>query len=131
VAYDRSVHRAILAGKAASQILEGQPIALIAEDSYAPPATFTAQVIGVARQTASIGQAVEAVVDGVVRCVAGASLGAGARVGLASGVGSAGGLVPLVAGVTASQIGYTIGRSLEAAAAGSSFNVLIDPGQVL
>lgn len=71
-------------------------------------------------------------VDGVTKGVAGASMGAGARLGVGSTNGI---LIPLGASGAASvanyPLRYAIGWALKNAAAGDFFPVLIDPDQII
>ena len=75
--------------------------------------------------TASPGDALAVVTDGVVRAICAASVGAGVDVGVAS---TNGGLGPVVA---ASGVrNFAVGISQTAAAAGDTFSVLLRPREL-
>jgi hypothetical protein len=110
-------------GLAASNINAGMPVTiagLVNGGSGAGfyQATSTKQVIGVARASAAQGKAVEVAVDGIVKCRAAASLGAGAVVGPVSGVATDA-VGPLASGFPA------VGVAVDSAAAGDIFSVLL------
>lgn len=103
-----------------------------------PAGTIADDVIGLTRATVgTYGLAETVVVGGFAKAIAAASLGAGARVAVGSTNGK---LIPITpsgigtglgSALGAADIRYMIGRSLEAAAAGAIFTVLLDPGQVV
>ena len=84
---------------------------------------------------ASAGNETAVAIDGIVKAIAGASLGAGARLAVGSTNGR---LIPQApSGVLASGPGipapvrFVAGRALHAAADGDIFSVLLDPEQIV
>ena len=110
-------------GLAASNINAGMPVTIagLVNAGSGPgfyQATSTRGVIGVARATALQGKPVEVAVDGIVKCRAAASLGAGAIVGPVTGVATD--------AVTFLASGFpAVGVAVEPAAAGDIFSVLL------
>lgn len=92
------------------------------DDSVIPGASG-APILGVTRASHAQGDSTEVLTFGVVKMVAGASIGAGAILC----VGSLG-LIALVNGLTGSAANGAIGRSLVNAAAGDVFAVHLNPG---
>lgn len=139
-------HRSVLTGLAASVINAGQPVALVGavtpassrDEVVIPAASLNIDVFGVARSTQpTYGFPVDIVVEGVVKCVAAASLGAGVRVAVGSTNGK---LIPLhpsgpidtaTTPVVAQPPRFVVGRALTAAVAGDTFSVLLDPSQII
>jgi hypothetical protein len=98
-----------------------------ANRSVVAAATNNVEIQGfVSDASYAAGEAVTVYGDGdVVEAIAGASLGAGADIGIASTNGALG----PVAGASGTAR-YRVGRSLESAAAGERFSVLVKPGQL-
>jgi hypothetical protein len=96
--------------------------------------SFNEDVLGMTLATvASPGGEVAVQVEGVIKGIAGASLGAGARVGVGSTNGI---LIPLTPSNIASSangsgLRFAVGKALVNAAAGDNFAVLIQPEQIL
>lgn len=96
--------------------------------------SWNEDVLGVTIATvASPGDPVSVVSKGFAKGIAGASLGAGARVGVGSTNGI---LIPLAAtGGAASAnlvtLRYAVGKAVDGAAAGDVFTVRIDPTQIV
>jgi hypothetical protein len=84
---------------------------------------------------ATYGYEVAVVVDGIVKGVAAASIGAGARVGVGSTNGALGVVGPSGVGgaslAAAAPLKFSIGRALKNAAPGDFFPVLIQPEQIV
>lgn len=81
---------------------------------------------------ASPGDEVAVAFGGQVKAVAGASLGAGARVGVGSTNGI---LIPITpsgaASVAAYPLRYVVGRAVKNAAAGDIFTIVLQPEQIV
>jgi hypothetical protein len=127
MAYETESQNITLQGLAASNINAGAAVALVgavtagsAADEKYQTATVAKQIAGVARATALAGRAVDVHMFGVVKCLAAASIGAGAPVGPVSGGSTALGIV-----ASGSQ---KVGWSLVNAAAGDLFSVRLEPG---
>lgn len=129
-------HEIVLPMKAASAIPQYAPLAItpgVANSVQVPSSTLEA-IIGFSLATvASPGLDVAVVVAGWAKAIAAASLGAGAHVGMGSINGA---LAPLAASGVASVIGpiqaprWRAGLSLDNAAAGQVFSVLLLPGEL-
>ncbi len=111
-----------------------QPIASSRDDTVVLAASHNNDVLGLTIATvATYGDPVAVVVTGVAKGVAGASLGAGARVAVGSTNGV---LAPLLASGAASggaavNARYIVGRAMQAAAAGDIFPVLLGGEQII
>lgn len=93
------------------------------ERGVLPIATVNAEPLGLVAQSASVAGRSCAVHDqGIVKCVAGASVGVGADVGFASTNGALG---PIAA--ASGVLKYSVGKSTSAAAAGEIFSVYVRP----
>lgn len=125
--------------KAASGIAQYVPVAFLAGGSALSETVIRAgsindDVLGMTIATvASPGDEVAVAVAGVVKGVAGASLGAGCRVAVGSTNGI---LIPLAASGGPASVNvvatrYAVGRALKNAAAGDLFPVLLQPEQVV
>lgn len=131
---------------AASAITAGQPVVLVGaltpgsaiNGVVVPAPSLNADALGVSRAgQPTPGFGVEVVVEGVVKCVAAASIGQGARVAVGSTNGK---LIPIAASGLIASVGpsagafssrYQVGRALESAVVNDVFSVLLDPDQVI
>lgn len=129
--------------KVASGIAQYVPVTFVPAGSSVSETVYRAgstndYPIGMTTATgASPGDPVSIQVDGVVKGIAGASLGAGAFVGVGSTNGI---LIPVLASGLSTGLGsalgaqglrFKVGISLKNAAAGDFFPVLLDPDQVV
>jgi hypothetical protein len=118
---------------AGSQILQYQPIALLAGTSEVaiPAASVNQEPIGLAIATVASGGAVEFIgIGGVGKAIAAASTGAGARVGVTATTGLQVG--PLaVSGASAGIQKWSVGQLLKNAAAGDVVPIYVNPHNVL
>lgn len=132
-------HRIVLPFTAASAIGAFrpvfQPIASSRDEVVVPAGTTNQDLLGLSIATvASALNDIAVVVAGVAKAVAGASLGAGARLTVGSDNGI---LVPIQASGVGSgapaAVGpkYQIGKAVHAAAAGDTFSVLLQPEQIV
>lgn len=124
--------------KAASAIAQNVPVTFLAAGSAANETVVRAgsindDVIGMSIASIAAGQEAAVAFYGVTKGIAGASLGAGARLGVGSTNGI---LIPLTASNIASAangtgLRYTVGRSLKNAAAGDVIPIVIDQNQII
>lgn len=122
--------------KAASAIAQYVPVTPVPAGSSLSETVYRAgsvndMPLGMTIATiATYGLEVAVVVNGVVKGVAGASLGAGALVGVGSTNGI---LIPLVpsAAATAMALRWAVGVALKNAAAADYFPVLVKPDQIV
>lgn len=98
------------------------------KEQVLPAGSVGAPQIGISNATCAAAEEAEVIVQGVVKAIACASLGAFARVAPGSVNGALGPYVP-TGGAASGDVArsYTIGQALEPAAAGQIFSVLIDP----
>lgn len=124
--------------KAASAINQNVPVTFNAAASALSETVIRAgsvndDVLGMSIASAAAGAEVAVSFYGVTKGVAGASLGAGARLGVGSTNGI---LIPLTASNIASAangtgLRYTVGRALKNAAAGDVIPIVLDPTQII
>src|SRR2546430_1967005 len=137
MAFERSVHSKTY--RAASAILAMQPVALLGsltagsalDETIVPQGSWNIFPIGVARASAAIGAAVTVdLANSFAKCVAGASIGAGAFVSVGSTNGVVGQFGITGGGSTVSQR-FALGIAEQNAAAGDIFTVQVRPQYIV
>lgn len=135
-------HKIVLPFQAASAVGAGVPvfanIASSRDEVVVPVGSLNQDILGVAIATAASAlNSVPVCIEGVVKCVAAASLGAGARVAVGTTTGR---LIPLTPSGLSTALGsalgaqglrFVVGRALDAAADGDVFSVLLGPEQII